>query len=163
MKNQKELILTLEKGLKLSGFSSINISKNESNMYVIECKKIINYRIYAFLRSVGKSGWSDRPEIRRVQIAAFDVDRLIPSGDRHTCMIIGIQELFDSDIFVIWNIYNYGLHKTNRSCYVKAANIFKGFLQGYLSVTDSSQKIWISDSYHLDILLTDYFKINNTS
>ncbi|MDY0278377.1 MAG: hypothetical protein RBQ97_09880 [Acholeplasma sp.] len=163
MKNQKELVITLEKALKFSGFSSIVITKNESNMYLIECKKIYNYKIYAFLRSIGKSGWSNKPEIRRVQIAAFDVDRLIPSGDQHTCMIIGIQELLDKDIFVVWNVYNYGLHKTNRSCYVKVTNLFKGFLQGYFSTTDSNQKIWISDSYNIDKLLNEYLNFNKSS
>lgn len=163
MKNQKELVLSLEKGLKSSGFTSISILKSESNMYLIELKKINDFKIYAFLRSIGKSGWSDKPEIRRVQIAAFDVERLIPSGDRHTCMIIGIQELLDRDIYVVWNVYNYGLHRTNRSCYVKASNLFKGFLQGYLTITDSNQKIWISDAYHLDTLLNEYLNFNKSS
>lgn len=163
MKNQQELFKSLEKAFLLSGFTSVRFTKKEMNMYLIELTKMRDYKIYAFLRSIGKSGWSDKPEIRRVQVAAFDVDKLIPSGDQHTCMIIGIQEILDRNIFVAWNVYNYGLHKTNRSCYVKAVNLFKGFLQGFVSLTDSNQKIWISDEYNLDVLLNDYLSYNKSS
>lgn len=163
MKKLDTLIKRITEGFVSSGFIVNEISVLPNNMVIFKINKINNYELYAFIRHVSKSGWSDKPQVRRVQIAKFNINELIASGSTKTCMILGVQELLDRDIFVAWDIYNYGNHKTNRSCYVSANNIFKAFINGYLTTTDSNQKVWISDPFHLDVLLNDYIKHNWSS
>lgn len=157
------LIDRLTNILKESGFTDITCELVESKLYKLKVKKILNFEIYFYLRKVGKSGWADKKEIRRVQVAAFNVNSL-PSTNHHTTsMIIGLQTIFDEDICVVWNVYNYGNHSKNRSCYVKTANIYKAFTTGYITTTDSNQKIWLCNQYNFDRLLNDYIKTNYIS
>ena len=132
-------------------------------MYEIKLKKIQEYKIYAFIRSIGSSGWKDKTNIRRVQISGFNVSHLPVSKKDITSMIIGVESLFDKDLFVIWNIYNYGSHEKNRSCYVNVSSLFQAFLKGYFTTTDANQRVWISDEYHLDTLLNEYLAYNYCS
>lgn len=163
MLKQIDLINIFVEGLKRSGFTDIEVTKNILNMNVIKMRKINNIILHVFIRKVSKSGWSDKPQKRRVQVSAFDIDKLPATGKTTTCMIIGIQELFDRNIFVAWNIYNYGVHTTNRSCYVSTHNLYNGFVDGFLTTTDQSQKVWIADEYNLDKLISDYMVFNYSS
>lgn len=157
------LIDIFKNSLETSGFFDITIVKNNLNMYEISLRKIKEYKLHIFLRKITYAGWSDKPEKRRVQVSSFDLSKLPASGGSVTCMIIGVQELFDRYIFVAWNIYEYGSHATNRSCYVHTTSIYNGFLKGYLSRVDQSQKIWVSDGYNLDKLILDYMDFNYSS
>lgn len=157
------LINDLIKGLQTSGYTDINVSKNEFNMFIIEMRKINEYKLYVFLRKVTKAGWKNLPEKRRVQVSSFNINELPPSGKKSTCMILGIQEIFDRNIFIAWNVYNYGYHATNRSCYVHTSNIYKVFTKGYLTTTDQSNKIWLSDEYNIDKLISSYIEYNYSS
>src|SRR5690554_6067570 len=153
----------LVKSLELSGYSEIQINKNKDNMYEITLRKISNYKIYLFLRNVSNAGWSDKPEKRRVQVTAFDVKKLPPTGKHVTAMILGVQEIFDRFIFVAWDIYKYGGHATNRSCYINTTNIYNAFLRGFITTMDQSQKVWLADSYNLDKLINNYIEYNYSS
>lgn len=157
------LIDRLTKILEESGFTDISSELVESRLYKIKMKKISTFEIYFYLRNIGKSGWSDKKEIRRVQVAGFNVNSLPPTNHQSASMIIGIQNIFDEDICVVWNIYNYGNHSKNRSCYVKTANIYKAFTTGYVTTTDSNQKIWLCDRNNFDRLLNDYIMTNYIS
>ncbi len=162
MKKQNN-IDKIKEAILCSGFSIINFNRTNEGFYKIEIDKINHYTIYAFIRTVSGSGWSNKPDIRRVQIKGFDIDSVIASGHSNTSMIIGVDSLYSKDIFIFWNIYNFGNHKKNRSCYVHVNNIFQTFNKGYTITTDFKQKIWLSDKFNFNIILKDYMKFNESA
>jgi len=160
MERRRELDGLLKEAFETSGFIGVRIVRAEQGMYKITMSKIVEYTIFAFIRTIGKSGWAEKPNIRRVQIAGFDLNRLTATTNTITCCIIGVERIYDRDIFVVWNVYNYGNHEKNRSCYVQTINISKAFQLGYFTTTDAKQKIWLSDTFNLDKLFQEYINFN---
>jgi len=158
-----DTVSKIELGLVKSGFQIINsIFLNDFNVHKIIIKSNIEITVYAYLKKITSSGWSNKTNVRRVQISKLDMSKLVKSTLNETAIIIGYQDIFEKTIYVAWNVYKYIAHKTNRSCYVNASSLFKAFIDGYFTTTDLSQKVWVSDEKNLNKLLYDYMKYNAT-
>lgn len=158
----KTLLERFSNILTNSGFQIIKTEKNR-NMYTFVIKKVGIFTIHFLLRTVSTSGWKDKPFIRRVQIASFDINELPKTTNNETCMIVGIENLFDKDLVVVWDIYRYGIHFTNRSCYVNVTSLANALENSYYYGINSNLPVWISTDTSFDILLSRYIEKNKVS
>ena len=81
------------------------------------------------MKNISNSGWSDKPEIKRIQIPKLPV--IGRQHKRDFYMLIGLCTYEDTDIMAVWNPQNYLTHNTVCSCYVFFSSLNKAFDNGF--------------------------------
>lgn len=130
-------------------------------LIVDETEKMTHLVIY--LKNITGAGWEDKPDIKRVQVTNIRVaspDNYVSTTASQTMLILGYYNYDNNPIMVAWDAYRYVKHKTNRSCYVNIDTLKRAYQTGYLITNNSSQKVWLFDSYHFSKFLEDYIAYN---
>lgn len=166
MKNDKKMsenkIDAFTSALLCSGYEIKKLTQ-EGLFYEILVKKNAEIKIKFIIKNIVKSGWSDKPLIRRIQIPKITEKSFLISNFKQTTMLVGFIRVIDKNIFVLWSIYKNNSHKTNKSCYINLQTIFRTYLEGYVSCMESDQMIWAADENNLSKALYNYLSYNNTT
>lgn len=157
--NKNEIFIT---SLISSGYKILSNSY-ENGYHELLIEKNSEIRIKYMIKNIVKSGWENKPLIRRIQITKIESKDLLISNNKQTTFLIGILPVIDKNIFVIWNVYKNNNHNTNKSCYVNLQTIFRTYLEGYVSCMESDQMIWASDENNLGKAIYNYMLYNNTT
>jgi len=164
MLNKTDILDVFHNSLIKSGYN--NVEHENSRIEQFELFKIDGLhelKLHIIAKNITKSGWIDKPLIRRVQIGPIQSTQLPVSTLNESAFILGVIKIIDKYIFTVWSVYENFSHNTNRSCYVKIPNLFKAYIDGYYKCEDSSQMIWISDESNLNKLIFDYLTFNKTT
>jgi len=144
--SQKEITAALNEMFTISGFEIIKITKRKSGVLLMNC--LYSQKVYTFIcivRNISNSGWKEKPFIKRIQIQnlrLIDPSLYIDTTDTSTVLILGYYNFDANPLFVMWDFYQYTMHKTQRSCYVNIGTMLKAYSDGIFAATDSKQKVW---------------------
>lgn len=116
--------------------------------------------IHAVIRSIGESGWSDKKDIKRVQISSYKDLNLPVNSDQEMSTIFGLCTVDSSFIICSWNLFQFMTQKTNRSCYVKAQDLIDAKIKGFAYQEASSTPYFVSDIRHFGYLIENFLKYN---
>ena len=160
-----QLFDAFESFIKDSGYRVekwINTNQAPYELLVVDEKDTMTHLII-YLKNITGAGWASKPDIKRVQVTNIRVaspDNYVSTTASQSMIILGYYNFDNNPIMVAWDAYRYVKHKTNRSCYVNIDTLKRGYQQGYLISTNSSQKVWLFDSYHFSKFLEDYISYN---
>lgn len=162
---KNELIKKFEEFICNSDFILLKWIKNSCAPYecVIVDKKGVKYDLILYLKNITGAGWSQKINRKRAQVSNVKVVSpadYIPTSDNRSFLILGYYNFDDNPIMVAWDAYRYIKHNTMRSTYISVDNLLRGYKNGYIITTDSSQKVWIFNSCHFEKFLNDYILYN---
>ena len=163
--SKKELISCFERFINESGYKVekwINKKRAPYELLIVNAEeKMIHLIVY--LKNITGGGWESKPEIKRVQVSNVRIDspdNYVSTTQYQSMMILGYYCYDNNPIMVAWDAYRYIKHKTMRSCYVNISTLIRGYQNGYLITTNSSQKVWVFDSFHFEKFMNDYINYN---
>jgi len=161
----KHLREKFESIISLSGCSLIwsNV-KTAPFEFEVSFKGKKKYRIVAYLKCVSEAGWSDKPNIKRVQVTnvrLIDTSKYLDTNSQQTNLILGIYFFRNNVVMVGWDAYKYVYHNKNRSCYVDINALKLGTTEGLYQGDVSKQKVWVFKPNHFEDFLEMYIKYNN--
>lgn len=144
-----------------SNYLIVNFNRNsvfETSDFIVANTDKKEMVFHCILKNISSSGWSWKPNIKRIQVKSY-ADKNIPPHCRKETTILGGFCLIDGKpIICVWDIFAYMSQKTVRSCYVSIDNIIKGKNEGFVKVTDSDQTVYISDETHFNVLVDTFIK-----
>lgn len=115
-----------------------------------------SFTITAFVKSVSGAGWSDSPDILRIQ---FPHINSVHKTTKDSCFLLaGIVKIADKKAMVVWEPLKYQYHKTNRSAYVNAFSIIKAINEGFIKTYYFENDVYICDEVHFQQLLETYIQ-----
>ena len=161
---KKELLNKFQEFIYISGYfimKKSNLSSVPYDIYISNGK--YNYRMLMYFKNITGSGWSNKPNIRRVQVSNVrndDIDKYINTTDNSFLVILGYYNFDNNPIMVAWNAYNYVYHNTQRSCYIDIDSLQKGYNNGYYKTICSNQSVWIFTPTYFEKFIEDYIKTN---
>ena len=112
-------------------------------------------RVHFLCKNITSSGWSDKPDIVRIQIKNIS-DVFFYTNKNKTFLLSGICLYRDKWILIVWNAYRYMNHKTNRSCYVNMSTLEQCYNDGYTFSKEFNQETWLCDVDNFKLLIRDY-------
>ncbi len=129
--SKDERMKVFERIIVDSGCTFERIGPDENQFfetYIIKSDDHI-FNVHVYIRSISGAGWSDKPEINRIQIPK------IPQIPRQRSiefrLLCGVATFDGKDIIAIWDPTNYLTHNTVCSCYVFFSSFDKAYLNGY--------------------------------
>ena len=150
-----DLIKYLEFFFLSSSILILEKRKNIDNSLYYKCE--IDSDIYELsinIKSLSKSGWADRLDIRRIQVQTISN---LPVTTNNSCyLLLGFCTYKDEPMCICWNANRYVFHKSNRSCYVDVSSIYKGFQNGYYFGFDHHREVFVSNNKNFDKLIKEY-------
>lgn len=159
-----EKYLVFECFLDKSGFAILSKSQRSNGIrdYLIsrDDRKLI---IHLIMKNISGSGWSWRPDIRRVQIRKFNLKDLPTNKQNEIFLLGGICTVDGDPLMCVWNIFEYMTQRTVRSCYVDVSTLIDAHNIGYLSKVVSDHRVYISNITSLGKLITEFIKRNSLS
>lgn len=157
--NKTELYDCFKSFLSKSSFNILNenISPDIYNLRINDTAR--KFEIHFILKNISGSGWSDKDEIKRIQVGNVKKN-IVYTNKVRTHFLGGIINYNEKNILIVWNSYRYLNHETNRSCYVNLESIKTAFEKGYYYTNDFEQEIWLCDEYHFNLLIRDYINFN---
>lgn len=124
----------------------------------INAKKIT---LHFLLKNIVNSGWSDKPDIKRIQVKALTAES-VPVNNHSTCSLFaGFAFVNGEPIMAVWNPFMYVFHKTNRSCYINVHSLALCARDGFLKTLDSNQEVLLCNKENLLNLLKTYVERNS--
>lgn len=162
---KSELLTKFVDFIEHSDFKLEKWIKNSCAPYecILSDKKGNDFDLIIYLKNITGAGWSQKINRKRAQVSNVKVvspDDYVPTSNNKSLLILGYYNFDDNPIMVAWDAYRYIQHNTMRSTYISVDNLIRGYEKGYLVTTDSSQKVWIFDSYHFEKFLNDYISYN---
>ncbi len=146
---KNHLYLAIEKVAKQSGCVIRRLDEEQTASpfvpYEIRLKDDISLRVHIYAKNISGAGWSDKPEIKRIQV------KKLPEIPRQRWndfyLLCGVCDYDFQSIVAVWDPLNYTTHNTCCSCYVyvssleKAKNngLFVGLNKGKEVMTCSDQ------------------------
>lgn len=115
------------------------------------------------MNNITNSGWSDKPQIRRIQVDRKYLDDLVDTKENELTIICGLVQFKNEPIFCFWNPKRYITHKTRCSCYVNVSSINTAFKEGYYFGHDSGKEIYACNSHNLQRVIIEFIKNNYIS
>ncbi len=162
---KKDLLVKFEEFVISSGFRFKCWMKNSCAPY--ECLLLDQddniYDLVIYLKNITGAGWKDKINRKRAQVSNIKVvspKDYIPTSSNRTLLILGYYNYDDNPIMVAWDAYRYIKHNTMRSTYVSVDNLLRGYKEGFVVTTDSSQKIWLFNSDYFKTFLDNYISYN---
>lgn len=162
---KKELLQKFEDFVHESGFQLKNWIKNSCAPYeciVLDSNNNV-YDLIIYLKNITGAGWQDKKDRKRAQVSNIKVvspTDYVPTSSNRTVLILGYYNFDNNPIMVAWDAYRYIKHNTMRSTYISVDNLIRGYEEGYLVTTDSSQKVWIFDAKNFEKFLINYISYN---
>ncbi len=81
------------------------------------------FKIHIDIKNISGAGWSDKPEIKRIQIRKLPE---IPRQRKNEFYILaGIANYDSTSVLAVWDPMNYTTHNTVCSCYVYISSLEK--------------------------------------
>lgn len=162
---KRQLLVKFEEFIAESGYKIKQWLHNSNTPY--ECL-ILNkdneiYDLVICLKNITGAGWKDKLNRKRVQVTNVTIvspDDYIATSQNRTMLIFGYYNFDNNPIMVAWDAYRYTKHVTTRSAYVTVDNLLRGYDNGYIETTDSSQKVRIFEGRYFDRFLKDYISYN---
>lgn len=162
-----ELIREFKNFINISGYTVVGPADIKQAPYELNISNGNTiYKIVMYYKNITGSGWSNKPNIRRVQVTNVrnvDINKYISTSNNSFFVIFGYYNFDNNPIMVAWNAYNFVYHATTRSCYVSIDLLIEGYKKGFLKTYYSKQKMWIFTPHNFELFLNDYIKCNRVN
>lgn len=112
------------------------------------------YRLTVFVKNITSGGWSDSPDILRIQFP--HVESLHKTTKDSCFLLCGITDMQGDIVLVVWNPLKYQYHKTVRSAYVNAYSILEACNDGFVQTYYYDNDVYLCDKNSFSILLEKY-------
>lgn len=143
----------------VSSFPIIDKQKEKDNTFVYKITyKNKDFNLKIFSKNICNSGWSDKPEIKRIQIPALTTDYKTTKSE---CFLLaGLCHYIDKDLLVVWGSPGrYRNYSSIRSAYVDVYSLNSGYEKGFCKVNiNRIEFIYICDKEHFKDLVDNYIK-----
>ena len=122
-----------------------------------------DYSLHVRFKNVTSGGWSNKPNVRRIQIPRVQLDNIVETKENELTMLAGFVTFKNSPLFCFWNPKRYITHKTTCSCYVNVSSINIAFKEGFYFGHDSGKEVYICNSLNLKRVIKEFIQNNYIS
>lgn len=129
---KEKLINLFMASVKKSGYEITRLEKaddtNPFEPFEIIATDGSKYTIHVCLKNISGAGWSDKPEIKRIQIK--QLPELPRQRKKEFYILCGVCAYEETTLLAIWDPANYVTHNTVCSCYVYFSSLEKAMNNG---------------------------------
>jgi len=119
--------------------------------------------LQAFLKNIGNSGWSSRPDIKRIQIPALTDRGFLPTTQQNISIILGFVLSNGDLILAAWNPFLFMFHQTTRSAYLYTDSIDEVASAGMIRRLEKGVPLIAARQERFKDLLLQYWKDNEAN
>ena len=110
-------------------------------------------RVHIYAKNISGAGWSDKPEIKRIQV------KKLPEIPRQTkddfYVLCGVCDYDSQVILAAWDPQNYMTHNTCCSCYVYISSLEKAINGGLFHGLNKGKEVMTCSEIHFGDLLKE--------
>ncbi len=126
---------------------------NPFELYSIVLPDGFRIKVHVYLKNITGAGWSDKPEIKRIQIRK---PLQLPKQRRDDFYILcGLCNYNSENVLVVWDPWNYMTHKTACSCYVFISSLEKAINGGFFHGLNKGKEVMTCTAQHFGELIRE--------
>ena len=132
---------------------SVLDSNGQFTRFLVVDSEGIEYRIALFFRNIGGAGWSDKPQIKRIQIPVITLGQ--SQRKNSFSYLCGFAKYDNKSFFAFWDPENYQTHNTVCSCYIFVSSFEKANKSGAFMGLNEGKEVFLCNSIGFEIILKE--------